>query len=271
MAGAETAVLPRSQDAQGIQRILGARPVIVLDLEASAKEISEARIIEIAAVKIHPDGSRETFQTLVSPGFDISEEITELTGISNSDLETAMPFEHYAGSLLEFFSGCDLAGYNIRNYDAPLLWESFYRAGIQWTIGQREILDVMEIFFRFEPRSLDGACRFYLGRDHVGAHRAMPDVEATLAVLDAQLRKYKGLPDDTADLIQETKRDRRIDMAGSIILNDEDIPVFGFGKHKGVACQSQRGYLRWMMGQDFSPNTKMIVDALLDTGGKSPE
>jgi DNA polymerase-3 subunit epsilon len=270
-AGEATAILPR----QGLARLRRQRPLVVLDLETTSAQIDQARIIEIAALKIHPDGARESFVTLINPGFDISAEIEELTGIKNEDLEGALPFSHYAEALMDFLRECDLCGFNFRNFDAPVLWEEFYATGRSWPIHQDEILDVMEIFHKMEPRSLTGAISFYCGENHAGAHRALADVEATLKVLDAQLGKYQGLPDDLPTLICETTRDTRLDMAGKIILHN-GVPCFGFGKHgpeggkEPTPCQAQRGYLKWMIEQgSFPGNTKMVVQALLDQGGRN--
>lgn len=266
-AGKETVALPRTFG-KGLARLERDRPLVVLDLETTSADIDQAKIIEIAAVKINVDGSREVFNTLVNPGFDISPEVAELTGIKNEDLEAALPFSHYAPALLEFLSCCDVGGFNIRNFDAPVLYEEFYALGHIWEIKQSEIIDAMEIFFKMEPRSLSGAVSFYLDGDHSGAHRALPDVEATISVLDAQLAKYQGLPDDLQALIAETKRDNRIDMAGKFIFHN-GVPCFGFGKHgpadgkEPTPCHEQIGYIKWMLDQRFPNNTKEIAEAIL--------
>ncbi len=258
---------------RGLARLKRRRPLIILDLETTSAQIDQARIIEIAAVKVYPDGRQERFETLINPGFDISEEITKITSITNDDLASAPPFSSQASALFEFLAESDVCGYNLRSFDSPILWEEFYAVGLAWEIKQDEILDVMEIFFKMEPRTLTGAVAFYTGLDHSNAHRALPDVMATLGVLDAQMEKYEALPDDIQDLIQETRRDNRLDMAGKIILNADGVPCFGFGKHgpEGgkvpAPCHSQRGYLKWMIESGTFPgNTKLIVQELLDKG-----
>jgi DNA polymerase-3 subunit epsilon len=266
-AGAPTAILPRESR---LLKALGNRPLVMLDLETSSADTTQARIIEVAAIKIWPDGRRETFETLINPGFDIEDKITEITGITNADLADAMDFAHYAPELAAFVADAWLSGFNFRNFDGPVLWEEFYRAGIRWQVPQDDIIDVMEVFHKAEPRSLTGAVRFYLGKDHEGAHRAEADAQATLDVLDAMLDKYQGLPDDIPGIIAETRRDRRIDMAGKIALNADGVPVFNFGKHgpeggkTPATCASQRGYLRWMLDQGtFPANTLEVVQKLL--------
>jgi DNA polymerase-3 subunit epsilon len=265
-AGTATTILPRTLG-QGLARLVRSRPLVIFDLETTSAQLDQARIIEIAAIKIHLDGSREIFHALINPGFDISAEIEELTSISNEELEVALPFAHYAPALLAFLVGCDVGGYNARNFDVPVLWDEFDREGLFWGVRQEEIVDAMEIFFKMEPRSLTGAVSHYLEADHSGAHRALPDAEATINVLDAQLAKYQDLPDDLGDLITETKRDSRIDMAGKFIIHN-GVACFGFGKHgpevgrEPTACHTQRGYLKWMMAQQFPRHTLMIAESL---------
>lgn len=266
--GTATAVLPRK--GAGLARLQRSLPIVFCDLESSSAKASEASIIEIAMVKIHPDGEREVFQTLINPGFDISDEIAELTHITNDDLQVALPLEHYADAIMEFIGDGYFCGFNLRNFDASLLFEALYRIGEVWSISQDKILDVMEIFHRMEPRTLAGAVRHYLGGDHEDAHRAMPDVEATIDVLDAQLVRYQGLPEDIDTLISETKRDTRLDMAGKIIIHNGE-PCFNFGKwgpeggKEPTPCRMQRGYLKWMLEEgDFPNNTKMVVQSIYD-------
>ncbi len=248
----------------GLAGLVMSRPLVTTDLETTAKEVGEARIIEFAAVKIHPDGRRETLEFLIHPGFEISAEIEELTGITNADLVGALPFLDYAEAIWNFLAGADFMGYGGRNYDAPVLWEEFNRIGWNWEIRQEEILDPLEIFQEAEPRSLTGAARFYLGADHEGAHRAMPDVEMTLRVLNAQLLRYQSLPASVEELILATKRDRRVDMAGKIALNDEGVPCFTFGDStKGKPVTSNANFANWMLGKNFPEQTKRVVRLLL--------
>lgn len=260
-AGAETAVLPREFGA-GFARFKFDRPIVCLDLETSSAEMDKAAIIEFAGVKIWPDGTRESLEMLVDPGFQVTPEIEELTGISNAELIRAQPFGSHALEIITFIRDCYVTGYNIRNFDAPLLSEHLASAGHAWKIKQSEILDSMEIFFKMEPRNLTGAVLKYTGRDHEGAHRAMPDVEATLGVLDGQLAIYQGLPDDIDTLIQVTKKDDRLDLSGNIILIDGKA-CFGFGKHKGKPCASNLNYCKWMIDQrTFPRNTMDIIEAI---------
>ncbi len=263
-SGKETKVLERTG---GLAALVMTRPLVATDLETTAKEVGEARIIEFAGVKLHPDGRREVLEMLIHPGFEISKEIEELTGITNADLVGAKPFKDYALIIWDFLKDADFMGYGGRNYDGPVLWEEFNRIGWNWEILQEEILDPLEIFQAAEPRTLTGAARFYLDVDHEGAHRAMPDVEMALRVLDAQLTRYPSLPASVEDLILATKRDRRVDMAGKIAMNDEGVPCFTFGDStKDKPVLSNVSFATWMLGKKFPEQTKRVVRMLLGHG-----
>lgn len=259
--GAVTVMLPRED---GISQLKFEKPLIILDLETSDKEIDKAYIIEFAAIKIYPDGNKENLAMLINPGFDISSEIEDLTHIKNEDLEGALDLRHYAEAIRDFIGEGYVCGYNVRNFDGPVLVESLARIGMHIQIQQENILDVMEMFFKVQPRNLAAAVTKYAGRGHTDAHRAMPDVVACHDVLVGMLATHPELPANVQDLVAATRKDFRLDMAGYIAINADGVPCFTFGKHKDQPCASQRGYLKWMISQgSFPENTKAVVDAIL--------
>jgi len=74
------------------------RPAICFDLEATGKDPSEARIIQIGAVKYDEDGTPiERADKLVDPQAPIPSHVIELTGIKNADVHGAPPFVEIAG------------------------------------------------------------------------------------------------------------------------------------------------------------------------------
>jgi DNA polymerase III subunit epsilon len=59
------------------------RSLAVLDLETTGTSPQIDRIIEIAILKIRPDGTHEEFQSRVNPECQIPIEATEVHGIRN--------------------------------------------------------------------------------------------------------------------------------------------------------------------------------------------
>jgi DNA polymerase-3 subunit epsilon len=124
----------------------------------------------------------------------------------------------------------------------------------------------MEIFHRYEPRDLDAAVRFYLGRKHTGRHTAAGDVLATAEVLDAMVARYADLPRTVAGLhLHFIDRDR-IDSDGFFIRTEGQLR-FAKGKYRGqplaVIAATKPDYLEWMLTQGlFEDTTALVRDAL---------
>ncbi len=112
-------------------------------------------------------------------------------------------FNQLAKGFLSYISGCDIAGFNILDFDAPLLLEEFDRAGLVWDYSTARFFDSFRIFREKEKRDLTAAVKFYTGEDHGKAHDAGEDVKMTAAVFYAQLKRYPDLeemaPNQLAD------------------------------------------------------------------------
>jgi DNA polymerase-3 subunit epsilon len=177
-------------------------------------------------------------------------------------------FTRIARSLLELLQGADLAGFNVRRFDAPLLDREFREAGLDLQLEGRRIVDAMAIFHRKERRDLSAAVRHYLGRELEGAHGAEADIAATIEVLEAQLERYDDLPRSVEGLDAWTRsRPDAVDEQGKFVRKQDDI-VFAFGKHQGRSlrdvARTEPDYLRWIVGTDFPEDAKRLVRRALD-------
>lgn len=171
-----------------------ARPIVFFDLETTGTDPAWDRIVEIAVLRIEPDGRSEVRTRRINPERPIPPEATAVHGIRDEDVREAPTFRQIARSLLAFIGDADLAGYNLRRFDLPLLERELRACGLDLGVSRRRVVDVMTIFHRKEPRDLEAAVRFYLRREHEGAHGAEADVLAAAEVLDAQLAVYEDLP-----------------------------------------------------------------------------
>lgn len=241
------------------------KPLVFIDLETTGLDIAKDRIIEIGAVKLFPDAGQSHFTTLVNPGFQVSEEVLKLTGISQALLDAASPFRDTAVVFHDFLSGCDLGGFHQIGFDVPVLWEEFFRAGIRWDLSGVRMVDSSVIFKKKEPRNLSAAVQKYCGRPHAeGAHRALVDAEAARDVLMAQLAHYEDLPADVDALAEMCAYEKRVDLAGKIVLNDKGEPCYSFGNSKGVRVVDDPGFAHWMLEKDFPEQTKMVLRSILN-------
>ena len=157
------------------------RPLIVFDIESTGLFPRRDRIIELACIKVLPDGTEIEKCWLMNPTVPIPPETTQIHGITNEMVKDCPTFRDNADEIFAFFDGCDLSGFNADRYDIPCLEEEFARVGRNFALSARRRIDVQRIYHRMEPRDLTAAVRFYLGRDHAGAHGAEADARATLA------------------------------------------------------------------------------------------
>lgn len=267
------------------------KPLVVFDLETTGLDLVNDRIIQISYIKVMPSGEEKRENIFVNPGKPIPPLVQQLTGITDADVADAPSFKSMAASLATKFKGCDFAGFNSNHFDIPMLAEEFLRAGIDFDFSSCRLIDAQTIFHKMERRNLAAAYKFYCGRkmeDDFEAHRADQDTEATYRVLMGELDKYSAenqteperqLANDMDVLAEFSKNNDNVDFAGRIVWKEvtgsDGKPVMGadgkplrqevfnFGKHKGLpvadVLKRDPGYFSWMLGGDFTYNTKQVL------------
>jgi len=231
------------------------RPLLFFDLETTGLSPVRDRIVEMAVIRVSPHGDVLERVRRFNPGIPIAPEATAVHGISDEDVADEPPFAARARSLVELLDPCDLAGFNIRRFDLPMLLAEIGRAGLRLDVRSRRMIDIQTIFHREEPRDLSAAARFYLDRAHPEAHSALGDIRTSAAVLSAQLDRYPHLPTDIDGLHAycdqyapfETELDRWFVL-------DDGGATFRRGKHRGRllddVARTEPDYLMWMLGAD---------------------
>ena len=238
------------------------KPLMFFDLETTGLNIMSDRIVEIAYLKVYPNGNEESKKMRINPEIPIPVESTEVHHITDDDVRDCPTFKQVAQVIANDFKGCDIAGYNSNNFDVPFLAEEFLRAEAEFDFANSKFIDVQVIFHKMEKRTLEAAYRFYCEKDLVGAHSANADTQATYEVLKAQLDRYPDLQNDVDFLSKFTKYNNNVDYAGRIVLNEKGVEVFNFGKHKGRSIEEvfrvEPAYYSWLMNGEFPLFTKKI-------------
>ena len=258
------------------------KPIIFFDLETTGVQVGHDHIVEICLHKVMPDGSTDTRVERVRPvdaegkTVHIPEQTTAVHGITDADVADKPSFAELATSLLQYIDNADLAGYNSNKFDVPLLVEEFLRAGIDFDLSCRRLVDVQNIFHQMEQRTLVAAYRFYCDKELEHAHSAAADTIATYEVLQAQLDRYNGVEfkdrfgrvskpvvNDIAALSAFTANSQWADLVGHIGYDSQHREVFNFGKHKGKLVdqvfEQEPSYYDWMMKSDFPLSTKRLI------------
>jgi DNA polymerase III subunit epsilon len=258
---------PNNQPTSDSMSLQLKRPLAVIDLETTGINIGSDRIVEIAIVKIMPDGARQVKRKLINPEMPIPPGATEVHGISNEMVKDAPTFKQAANEIKMFLANADLAGYNSNRFDIPLLVEEFLRSGLDIELNDRLLLDVQRVFHMMEQRTLSAAYKFYCDKVLDGAHSAEVDATATWEVLEAQVKRYPQLGSSVDEIVKFTGDDQIVDFARRFVM-ENGVEVFNFGKHKGkpvtLVLKQEPQYYDWMMKGDFPLHTKQKLTEILN-------
>jgi DNA polymerase-3 subunit epsilon len=255
------------------------RPLAFFDIESTGINIGIDRILEIAVIKLNPDGTEESKTWRSNPGIPIPLETSLVHGIYDEDVASEPVFELIAQDIADFIGNSDLAGYNSNKFDIPMLMEEFLRAGATFDLDGRHFVDVQNIFHQMEQRTLKAAYQFYCQKEIINAHSAEADTRATMEVLLAQIERYaeteytdkkgvKSVPvvGNVEALHKFTNLSRPVDFAGRMVFNEDGHEVINFGKHKGKRVEdvfnAEPSYYAWMMQGDFPLYTKRKLEEI---------
>ena len=265
------------------------RPLVFFDLETTGTKVGVDRIVEMAMVKLMPDGSvvkkpelpGKDHRILVNPEMPIPLETSLIHGVYDEDVKDAPTFARVAPGLLKWLHDCDLGGFNSNRFDVPMLAEEFLRVDIDFGLEGRHLVDVQNIFHKMEQRTLRAAFEFYCGKELEGAHEALPDTLATVEVFLAQLERYADqtgkisrgetvgpVPAEVEDLATFCRMRNNADLMGRLVYDDDGEILFQFGKHTGKRVKDvlakDPGYFGWMMQGDFPRYTKRVLQKVKD-------
>ena len=210
------------------------RPLVFFDLETTGVDVYRDRIVQIGAIKVMPDGTKTEHEWIINPSMSIPKGASDVHGITDDMVVNKPKLGDIATELAELFTDTDLGGYNVKNFDIPMLAEEFNRIGLNLDTETIKIVDVMTIFMRKEQRTLSAAYKKYCGKELVDAHDAMADIKASMEVLDGQFAHYNDLPYSPAELHEFCfpADPDAYDVEGKLRFVDGELAI-NFGKNKG--------------------------------------
>ncbi len=251
------------------------RPLCVFDLEATGTDVDTDRIIQVGIARIEPGGQADTFDQKIDPKRSVPSEVEALTGITTQELTFAPPLEDVADYMLSYFEGADLAGYNLKSYDLPLLEAELGRIGAELPPPEdREVLDIYEMEKYCRSLSLEAVYERYTGGELEGAHEALADVIGTTEVLSRQVEEF-GLP-GTVEGIAEEMSDGYLDQKRRLYRDEEGAMRLDFGKFGDQnrslewVLKNEPDYLRWML-EEIDDLRGHFTDRLEELGYKAAD
>ena len=239
------------------------KPIVWFDLETSGVSTEEDRIVEIACLKINPDGTRETKVTLINPEILIPLEASNVHGITNETVKDAPKFKQIAISLREWFKDCDLGSYNGNNFDIPLLSAELVRAGLEPIDWNPNLLDALSLYRNLFPNTLSDVYKRLTGKELEGAHSALSDVEATFEIAEILTRDLEQQTIEEIDLMLQADK-IRVDLAGKLYKDNEGVVRYAFGKDVNKSVKDEPGFAKWMLNNSFPQETKNKLKQILN-------
>jgi len=189
-------------------------PLASLDFETTGLHIDSGhRVVEVGVVRLDPvTGVRRAYSTLVNPGVPIIRRSQAIHGISDEMVADAPRFGEVLPRLAPLVEGAVFIAHNA-NFDL-----NFLRAESRWAKATAPepaaVIDTLALarhVFRLPSCSLS-AVAARIGLPFHGAHRALADARAALAVYQAMVQSIspEGVPTVGAliDTIQAAARNR---------------------------------------------------------------
>ncbi len=180
-----------------VPECLKGKTFVVFDLETTGLMCSPVggnmdRIIEIGAFKVIDGQIKESFTTFINPEKRLSEEIINLTGITQEMVADAPVFADVMPDFYKFCYGSILVGHNIAGFDYKFV--EHYCAQCGYNL-ERKIIDTIplsqELLFLSNYKLNTVADKFNITFNH---HRAIDDALTTAKIFIELIRIKKSLP-----------------------------------------------------------------------------
>ena len=169
----------------------------VIDLETTGLSAKRNAITEVTAIQFVNGEAKDMYSTLVQPNEAISQEVEDLTGISNEMVKSAPPLVIVLHELLSFMGPNPLiVGHNVP-FDIGFLREKCEQSGL---LGAERQLDIEQAFctkvlaqkaLPMLPSYEGIVVATQCGYHNDNPHRAEADVRMSAAILFALIQKVK--------------------------------------------------------------------------------
>ncbi len=167
---------------------------VVFDIETTGLSVSEAKIIEISAIKIQDHRTIDTFNVFVNPEEKLSSFTKELTSIQDADLKDAKTIDAVIPEFKAFIGDAILVAHNAP-FDTAHLEQNYQALGIEYP--NYPVIDTLNIarqlyadkLKRFNLKAVAKAFNVSLDRHH----RAIHDTQATANIFLNMLSDFDKL------------------------------------------------------------------------------
>lgn len=257
------------------------KPIAFLKVKTTGLDFLKDRIVEISIVRIEKDGSKKAGTRLVNPEMDIPEDATKVNGITNEMVAGKPTFKEIGANILKFVDGCDFAGFNA-SFDLRFLIEECNRSGLDFTMINKKVVDLLEIYCSMEPRDFRSASSFY-NQENIDKNKVLSSEEInsmSISMLNNMISKYSGIEcenkngqtfkvDGNIETLNKlfNKNANSLDSAGFIVIGPNGRSVFSRGKFEGSivadTLMTDKSYYEFLIGKsDLPADTKSVINKI---------
>jgi len=164
---------------------------VIVDLETTGLDPNNDEIIEIGAIKVEGKELKDIFNKLIRPEKSVTEQITNLTGITSDMLENELPVKPVISQFSHFIGNSILVAHNA-DFDISFLHVNFKK----WLNTQLSntavctLLVARDILPNLENHKLHTVAK-YFGIEVTNRHRAIGDAELTYQIWLKFIEKLK--------------------------------------------------------------------------------
>lgn len=231
----------RSQKGNSLQDF--ASNFVAIDIETTGLDPAHDHIIEIAAVKVQNDEVIDSFSSLINPHTEISDFISQLTGITNQNLSTAPEIKSVLESFYNFIGTDILLGHNI-HFDINFLYDNFEK---YLSVPLRnDFVDTLrmsrKLIKNLDSHKLSSLVN-YFNLNVSTAHRALADCQTTIQ-LYSKLKDLSPVPyESQTELLNSLNFDASNPFYGKRIVVKGVPQLYSFDFMKQVAdmCNAKMG------------------------------
>ncbi|TXT66083.1 MAG: putative DNA polymerase III subunit epsilon [Promethearchaeota archaeon] len=230
------------------------KPVTVFDLETTDVDHNTCDIVQFYGCRVSKDKDPLEISFICKPRIPIENGAAEVHGITNEIADTYSGIQTHIKRVYELFANADVAGYNIKRFDLPVMDRILREFGFHDTFKDSYIYDAYPIYLTHSPRNLSESYKYYLQKELKDAHDASADSLATIEIINAQLDKENKNLIDLSDNPND-----RVGFSDHIIIEGGN-HIINFGKYKGTLVKDvDKGFLKWVLNKDFPEPVKSVI------------
>jgi ATP-dependent DNA helicase DinG len=209
-------------------------------------------MIQIGIVIVENLEIVDNFSCEVNPDVEITDYISELTGITNAQLRQAPRFKDVALQVADYLEDAIFVAHNVK-FDYQLLMKEFKAIGIDLVLPRVDTVELAELAFpTMEKYGVEALSR-ELGVVHDNPHQALSDAQATARIFIEMIKKLSRLPLET--LKEITRHATHMLYETHLALHEAMRQATGY--HKGLALI---GNIAIRTGQDMREVMPMTLE-----------